>query len=278
MPSQPSPTDVPHVDEMPMLGLGTWENDDHDACVESVRTALEIGYRHVDTAQAYGNESAVGEAIDAATVARENVFLATKVWTSNLAREDVIASTEASLDRLGTDYVDLLYVHWPAGEYDPENTLPAFDDLRDRGLINHVGVSNFEPAHVDRAREILDAPIFANQVELHPQLPQEELREYAEEMNLHLVAYSPLVRGDIVTIPEIRDIAKQHDASEAQIGLAWLRENGITAIPKATSEAHIRDNWASLPVELHDADRERIDGIETRTRKVRPPFAPAAWN
>ena len=263
---------------MPMLGLGTWENDDHGECVESVRTALEVGYRHVDTAQAYRNEDAVGEGIAEAAVDREDVFLATKVWNSNLAHEDVIASAEDSLDRLGTDYVDLLYVHWPAGEYDPEDTLPAFDELRDRGLIDRVGVSNFEPDHLDRAREILDAPIFANQVEMHPQLPQRELREYADDADINLVAYSPLIRGDIFDVPVIREIAAAHEVSEAQVGLAWLRESGITAIPKATSEAHIRDNWASLQVALEDGDVERIDGIAERTRKVRPPFAPAAWD
>jgi len=111
---------------MPMLGLGTWKNEDPAQCAESVRVALEMGYRHIDTAQIYGNEAAVGEGIDAAAVDREDVFLATKVWISNLTPEDVIATTEASLEKLGVDAVDLLYVHWPAGEYDPDETLRRF--------------------------------------------------------------------------------------------------------------------------------------------------------
>jgi 2,5-diketo-D-gluconate reductase B len=278
MTDTPTPEDLPHADGMPMLGLGTWENDDHDQCVESVETALEMGYRHVDTAQAYGNEAAVGEGIAAADVDREDVFLATKVWTSQLSHDDVIASTEESLDRLGTDYVDLLYVHWPAGEYEPEGTLPAFDELRDRGLIDRVGVSNFEPDHVERAREILDAPIFANQVEMHPHLQQDELREYADETDLNLVAYSPLIRGDVFDVPAIQEIAEKHDASEPQVALAWLRAKGVTAIPKATSEAHIRDNWQSLTVDLDDADVARIDAIETTDRVVHPGFAPDTWD
>lgn len=267
----------PTAEGMPLLGLGTWQNDDHVECVGAVRTALEVGYRHVDTAQIYGNEAAVGEAIATANIDRDEVFLATKVWTSNLAPEDVLASTETSLDRLGTDYVDLLYVHWPAGSYEPAETLAAFDELRDRGRIDHVGVSNFEPNQVRRAREVLASPVFANQVEMHPHLPQRDLRRYAEKTDLMLVAYSPLIRGEIFDDPVIADVAEKHSVSAAQVGLAWLREAGVAAIPKATSEAHIRDNWASLHLDLDDEDLERIDGIEDRTRKVHPRFAPDAW-
>jgi len=273
----PTPDDVPSANGIPMLGLGTWQNDDHDQCKASVQTALEVGYRHIDTAQAYGNEAAVGEALAAADVAREAVFLATKVWITNLGAEDVIRSAEESLDRLGTDYVDLLYVHWPAGEYDPQETLPAFERLQERGLIRHIGVSNFEPEHVDRAREVLDAPVVANQVELHPFLPQQELRAYAAGTDLELVAYSPLARGQVLSDPTLGEIAERHGASEPQVVLAWLRERGITAIPKATSEAHIRDNWESLSLELDPEEVERIDGIDRRTRRVHPDFAPAAW-
>ncbi len=268
----------PRADEMPMLGLGTWENDDHDQCVESVKTAIEMGYRHVDTAQAYRNEDAVGEGIAAAAVDRDELFLATKVWISNLAHDDVISTAEDSLDRLGTDYVDLLYVHWPAGEYDPEETLPALDDLHDRGLIENVGLSNFEPHHLDRAGEVLDAPIFANQVEMHPLLQQDELRQYAAETDLNLVAYSPLVRGDIFDVPVVQDIAEKHGVSEPQISLAWLREKDVTAIPKATGAAHLQDNLDSLAVDLDAEDVERIDGIDETTRVVHPDFGPDAWD
>jgi diketogulonate reductase-like aldo/keto reductase len=262
---------------MPRFGLGTWENDEHDQCVESVRTALETGYRHVDTAQAYRNEAAVGEGIAAASVDREEVFLATKVWISNLAAGDVRPSVEASLDALGTDYLDLLYVHWPAGEYDPAETLPVFDALYEEGTIRRVGVSNFEPEHVDRAREVLDAPVFANQIEMHPFLPQTGMREYAARTDLNLVAYSPLARGGVFDDPTLAAVADKHGVSEAQVSLAWLREAGVTAIPKATSEAHIRDNWGSLDLSLDAEDVDRIDAIERRDRQVDPDFAPAAW-
>jgi diketogulonate reductase-like aldo/keto reductase len=274
---QLDPDSVPHAGQMPMLGLGTWENDDAAQCAESVQTALDMGYRHIDTAQAYRNEDAVGEGIAAADVDREDVFLATKVWISKLSHDEVLESTRDSMDRLGVDYLDLLYIHWPSGDYDPEGTLAAFDELYDEGEIRNVGVSNFEPEHVDEAREHLDAPIFANQIECHPLLQQDELREYAEETDLNLVAYSPLARGTVFDNDTLTDIAEKHDASAAQVSLAWLREKGVTAIPKATSEAHIRDNWESLTVELDDEDVAAIDGIETVDRRVHPDFAPDAW-
>jgi 2,5-diketo-D-gluconate reductase B len=269
-----SPDSVERVDGMPMLGLGTWENEDPEQCTESVRTALETGYRHIDTAQAYGNEESVGEGIEQADVAREEVFLATKVWTKNLNYDDVIHSTTESLDKLDTAAVDLLYAHWPAGEYDPEDTLPAFEELKDRGAIDRIGVSNFEPEHIDGARDVLDEPIFANQVECHPLLPQDELREYCDDHDIELVAYSPLARGKVFEVDELSEVADKHDASEAQVSLAWLREKGVTTIPKATSDDHIEGNWESLGVELDDEDMEKIDGIDERERQVDPDFAP----
>lgn len=268
---------APTRDGMPVLGLGTWENRDLGQCAASVETALETGYRHVDTAQAYDNEAGVGEGLAAADVPREELFLATKVWVSNLAYDDVVRSTKESLDRLGTDYVDLLYVHWPARAYDPEDTLTAFAELRDDGYVQRVGVSNFEPEHLEEARDVLGELPFANQVEMHPLLPRKELREYAAENEIELVAYSPLARGSVFDVPEIREVAEKHDASAAQVSLAWLRGKGVAAIPKATGRDHIRDNWDSLSVELDEEDVETIDGIERRERIVHPDFAPDSW-
>jgi len=266
--------DVPTRDGMPVLGLGTWENDDPTQCAESVTTALETGYRHVDTAQIYGNEAAVGDGIAAADVDRDDVFLATKVWIDQLAPEDVIASTRESLEKLGTEYVDLLYVHWPAGAYDPAETLPAFAELRDDGLVDRIGVSNFEPEHLDAATDALGESPFANQVEMHPLLRQEELREYADANDVELVAYSPLARGKIFDDPTVGGIAEKHDVSAAQVSLAWLREKGVTAIPKATGEEHIADNWASLGLDLDDEDVEEIDTIGRTDRQLNPDFGP----
>ncbi|SDK73561.1 aldo/keto reductase [Natronorubrum texcoconense] len=271
-----APETCPTANGMPMLGLGTWQNDDPEQCAESVRTALEMGYRHIDTAQIYDNEEAVGDGIARADVDREEVFLATKIWASNLAPDDVLDTARESIDRLGVDYVDLLYVHWPARAYEGEETLSAFSELYDEGLIESVGISNFLPEQVAEAVDSCDAPILANQVELHPMLPQPELREACENAGVEVVAYSPIARGAVFDQPEIQAVAEKHDVSEAQVSLAWLREKGVTAIPKATGEEHIRDNWASLTLELDREDIERIDSIDETSREVDPDFAP--WN
>ena len=265
---------VPTRNGMPVLGLGTWENDDPAQCTESVANALDAGYRHVDTAQIYGNEAAVGEGIAKSDVDRDDIFLASKVWIDELAPADVASSTRESLDKLGVDSVDLMYVHWPAGEYEPEETLPAFAELRDDGLVDRIGVSNFEPHHLDAATDALGEAPFANQVEMHPLLRQEELREYADANDVELVAYSPLARGEILDDPAIVDIAEKHGVSAAQVSLAWLREKGVTAIPKATGIDHIRDNLASVDLTLDDEDVERIDSLGRTDRQLNPDFGP----
>lgn len=279
MSQQPSlsPEDVPLAKQMPMLGLGTWENDDLDQCAESVETALGQGYRHVDTAQAYGNEEAVGDGIADAHVDREDVFLATKVWIDQLSHDDVLSSTEQSMHKLGVDTLDLLYVHWPAGDYDPEETLGAFDELVEDGTIDRIGVSNFEPHHLETAQEVTDAPIFANQVEMHPLLQQEDLRAYADEEDIELVAYSPLARGKVMEVDELQDVADKHDVSPAQVSLAWLREKGVTTIPKATGPEHIQDNFQSAALELDAEDIAAIDDIDREERQVDPSFGPDNW-
>ncbi|QAU14368.1 aldo/keto reductase [Halorubrum sp. BOL3-1] len=259
---------------MPALGLGTWENDDPAQCTESVANALDAGYRHVDTAQIYGNEAAVGKGIVESDVDRGDVFLATKVWIDELAPADVASSTRESLEKLGVDAVDLLYVHWPAGAYEPAETLPAFAALRDDGLIDRIGVSNFEPEHLDAATDVLGEAPFANQVEMHPLLRQAELREYADANDVELVAYSPLARGGVLDDPAVSGIAERHGVSAAQVSLAWLREKGVTAIPKATGTDHLRDNLASLDLELDDEDVAKIDELGRTDRQLNPDFGP----
>lgn len=259
---------------MPVLGLGTWENTQPEECRKSVEEALNMGYRHIDTAQAYGNESEVGDGIERSDVEYGDVFLATKVWISNLGYDDVIETTEESLEKLGVDYVDLMYVHWPARAFDMEETFDAFGELYDRGLIERVGISNFEPEQVREATRVSDVPIFANQIEVHPMLPQNELVELCQEQDVEVVAYSPLARGGVFQNETISEVSNKYDVSEAQVSLAWLRQRGITAIPKATGENHIRDNWVSLDLTLSDEDMSRIESIDVRDRCVDPSFAP----
>lgn len=262
--------------DLPDIGLGT-SGMHGDECVESVRTALETGYRHVDTAQMYDNEPAVGAGLRLAAVDREDVVLATKVHPDNLGHDDAVRTAEESLIRLGVDAVDMLYVHWPTSAYDPEETLRALDELREAGVTRHVCVSNFTPELLDEARDLLESPIAAHQVECHPLLPQEELREYAANHGHTVVGYCPLGQGDIFDVPELQQVAEKHDTSEASVSLAWaMAKESLVPIPKSSSEEHIRANWAARDLELDEEDLATIDGIEEERRLVDPDAAP--WN
>lgn len=265
------------MSDIPRLGLGTWQNSDPRQCAESVQTALNHGYRHIDTAQTYGNEEAVGDGIAAADVEREDIFLATKVGRGNLGYDDVLRVAEESLDKLGVSYLDILYVHWPVQTYDPAETLPAMDELYDDEIIDRVGVSNFGPRHIEEAKDHLDAPIAANQVEMHPLFPQHELQAVAEANDHWLVAYAPLGRGEILSHPVMTSIAEEAGATPAQVCLSWeLSHDRVAAIPKATSAAHIEENFASLELELTDKQIARIDAIEEESRVIDVDFGP--WN
>lgn len=251
------------------VGLGTSKNTVPDQCSESIRIALENGYTHIDTAQDYDNEKYIGDGFATANVPREDVFLATKVDPANLQPEDIKQSTERSLDRLGVDYVDLLYIHWPTGEYDPETTLPAFDELRDQGIARNVGLSNFTPEMVDEAEEILNAPIFALQNEFHPFLQQKDLRAYAKKNGYPFVSFSPLIKGKFGQVEGVDEIAAAHDATPAQVVLAWvLSKENVYAIPKATSEEHILQNLAAIDIDLTDKEIQRIDSVDRVERQV----------
>ncbi|GGC64474.1 aldo/keto reductase [Haloferax sulfurifontis] len=265
------------VSPLPPIGLGTWENDDPTQCARSVRTAIELGYRHVDTAEHYGNESAVGDGIEEADAPRDELFLATKVHpiSGGLTHDEVLEEADASMERLGVDYLDLLYVHWPVGEYEADETLGAFERLVEADRVRHIGVSNFDVDLLDEAREVLESPLFAHQVEMHPFLPQRELVEDAQRRDYTLVAYSPLARGEALTNATIRDIAEQYGTSPAQVCLAWVTSHeNVVAIPKATSSAHLEDNLGAAALELDDEDVARIDDIERRTRFVERDGAP----
>ncbi|SFG07402.1 2,5-diketo-D-gluconate reductase B [Halopelagius inordinatus] len=262
--------------DLPDIGFGTSGNDDLEECTESVAAALNRGYRHVDTAQMYDNEAAVGEGVRRSDVDRSEVVIATKIHPDNLAPEDVRRTAEESLDRLGVDSVEMLYVHWPTSAYDAETTLPAFDELADRGLVDHVCVSNFTPELLAEAREVLDSPVAAHQVECHPLLRQDELRADARDHGYSLVSYAPLGRGEFFDDPTLVDIAEKHDATPAQVCLAWaMAQESVVPIPKATGD-HIAENFAARDVELDEEDIDRIADIDREKRIIDPDDAP--WN
>ncbi|WP_436925126.1 aldo/keto reductase [Halosimplex amylolyticum] len=265
------------AEKLPRIGLGTWQNEDPDQCAETVRTALEMGYRHVDTARFYGNEEAVGEGIAAADVAREDVFLASKLhpMAEGLAYDEVYDGIEESLSLLGVEALDLVYVHWPVGNYDAAETLSAFGDLVDDGLARYVGVSNFDTELLAEALDALDVPLLANQVERHPMLPRDDLVAHAQEHDYYLVAYSPLGRGDALDLPAVEAVAEKHGVSPAQACLAWVTHpDNVVAVPKATGADHLEDNLAAADLTLDPEDVERIDAVDRRERFVDREGAP----
>jgi len=245
---------------VPALGLGTWQLTGQ-TCRETVETALEMGYRHVDTAQAYGNERQVGLGMDAAAVDREEVFLTTKLDGSNRDERSVRRSTRESLNKLGTDYLDLLLIHWPNTPWMAplSETLGAMNDLVEEGLVRHIGVSNFSPSLLDKARDISSTPIFTDQVQYHPYWDQRKLLDYCRIHDVLLTAYSPLARGGVLDDPALVQIGNRYGKSPAQVALRWLvQQEGVAAIPKASSREHLEANLAVFDFELTDAEMARI--------------------
>jgi len=245
---------------VPALGLGTWQLTGQ-TCRETVETALEMGYRHIDTAQAYGNERQVGLGIEAAAVDREDVFLTTKLDGSNRDERSVRRSTRESLNKLGTDYLDLLLIHWPNTPWmaSLSETLGAMNDLVEEGLVRHIGVSNFSPSLLDKARDISADPILTDQVQYHPYWDQRKLLDYCRIHDVLLTAYSPLARGGVLDDPALVQVGNHYGKSPAQVALRWLvQQDGVAAIPKASSREHLEANLAVFDFELTDAEMERI--------------------
>jgi 2,5-diketo-D-gluconate reductase B len=243
---------------IPAIGLGTWQNTGPQ-CAETVEAALELGYRHVDTAQAYGNHREVGRGIDAADVDREDVFLTTKVWRSNLRRDDLRASVLDSLDELGVDRVDLLLIHWPHPRVPIPESVGAMDALVDEGRVSHIGVSNFTAAQVETAVEAANHPIVTDQVLYHPYADQSARLAACRDREVSLTAYSPLARGRVLDDDVLADIGERHDKSAAQVALRWLvQQAGVLAVPKATGRDHLAANLAVFDFELSADERSRV--------------------
>lgn len=260
--------------QIPKLGVGTWQNTGR-RCRQSVEDALELGYRHIDTAQAYENEAAVGAGIAAATVPRDEIFLTTKLWRSNLRAPAVKSSVHASLDQLSVDTLDLLLIHWPHPRVPLAETLGAMSDLKADGLVRHLGVSNFTARQLTDAIRIADAPIVTNQVLYHPYKDQSRLLEVCRENDVALTAYSPLARGAVLDDPVLTRIGRLYEKSPAQVALRWLlQQPGVVTIPKASSREHLAENIAIFDFTLTDAEMAEIDsrqpGLGMRVRNILP--------
>jgi 2,5-diketo-D-gluconate reductase B len=259
-------------EDVPALGLGTWELMG-SACREAVEHALAIGYRHLDTAQGYGNEAEVGEGLKRSSVPRDEVFLTTKVRPSHFERPKVLSSTRESLKKLQVDYIDLLLMHWPNPTVPLAQTLEAMLELQREGAIRHIGVSNFPPSLVQEAQR--HAPIFCNQVEYHPYLGQSKLLKQAREMGYLLTAYSPIAKGMVLHDPVLREIGERHGKTPVQITLRWLlQQPQVAAIPKAATRAHREANLAIFDFKLSDEEMAQIFALERNERLVNPEDAP----
>lgn len=266
-----------HGLRMDKLGLGTWRLKGAE-CRSAVEQALALGYRHLDTAEMYGNEDAVGAAIAAARLPRGDLHVTTKVWWEHLSPEGIKRALAASLKALRLDYVDLYLIHWPAPEMDLPAALEALMAVREEGLARHIGVSNFPTALLRRAVEEVGAPIVCDQVEYHALLDQSAVLEYARAKGLFVTAYCPLAQGKLAEHPALAGIAKKHGASPAQVALKWLLDQpDVVAIPKAARHESQSANLAAWNITLDDADRAAIAALPKDQRIVNPGFAPA-WD
>lgn len=258
--------------KMPALGFGTFKLTGV-TCRLAVRAALDVGYRHIDTARMYDNEGDVGAAIRESGVAREEIFLTTKVWFEDLSPEGIEEQLTRSLRDLDTDYVDLALVHWPNDEFPLDATLNALNEHKEEGRTRAIGVSNFTTKLVDEALE--HAPIACNQVEYHPLLDQSALLEQARANGFALTAYSPLAQGKVLDEKPVCEIAQRHEREPAQVVVRWLiQQDGVAAIPRSSEPDHIRANFEVRDFELTPDEMDALSRLARGERQIDPSWAP----
>jgi 2,5-diketo-D-gluconate reductase A len=263
--------DVPRITlndgtTIPQLGLGVYKVADDEA-ERVVRIALDEGYRHVDTATLYGNEAGVGRAIRASGLDRDDVYLTTKVWNTAHGYDETLRAFDESLDRLGTDHVDLYLIHWPAPARDRYvETYRALETIRAEGRARSIGVSNFSITHLERLLGETGVVPAVDQVEAHPWLPQRELRAFGDAHGIVTEAWSPLARGRILDDSVLLGIAERHGVSTAQVVIRWHLQQGMVVIPKSATASRIRSNLDVFGFELDDADLAAIAGLESGRR------------
>jgi diketogulonate reductase-like aldo/keto reductase len=261
--------------KIPAIGLGTFLLQGETA-TKAVVAALNAGYRHIDTADMYGNEREVGDGLRAGGVPRDEVFVTTKVWWENLEGGALLRSAESSLKKLGLDEVDLLLIHWPKPGGRVEDWIRDLGRAKRDGLARHIGVSNFTVTLLDRAVAASDEPLVVNQVEYHPYLDQTKLREACHRHGIALTAYCPLGRAGVLNEPVLRAIAERHGKTVSQVVLRWhVQQPGTIAIPKSGTPKHIAENIAIMDFELSQDEMARISALARPDgRVVDPSFAP----
>ncbi|MCV7013659.1 aldo/keto reductase [Mycolicibacterium madagascariense] len=270
-PSHPSVPSIALNDghSIPAIGLGVWQTPPGDT-ERAVGAALDAGYRHVDTAAAYGNEAEVGHALSAAMtsgIARNDLYVVTKLWNSEQGYDTTLRAFDASMDKLGLDYLDLYLIHWPLPEVNAfVDTFRAFAHLRDQGRIRSIGVSNFEPEHLDVLIDETGIVPAVNQIELHPLLPQQELREVHARLGIATEAWSPLGQGSLLENPRVVAIGEHHGKTPAQILIRWHVQLGNIVIPKSVNPERIASNFDVFDFELSEQDLASIAELEDGTR------------
>ena len=253
--------------KIPVLGLGTWQLTGK-RCIDTVEKALELGYRHIDTAEIYENQSEIGKAIK--YFHRSEIFLTSKVWTNHLHYDDVIEACNKTLKELNTNYLDLYLIHWPDMSVPFEETFRALEELVADGKVKSVGVSNFNINHLKDALKVAKDPITVDQVEFHPYLYQKGLLEFCNENGLVLTAYSPLWRGSILRDETIGKIADKHNKTPAQVCLRWCLQKGVVVIPKSGSEKHLKENLDIFDWNISKEDMKRIDSLDKGESVINP--------
>ncbi len=265
---------------VPQFGVGTFRLTG-DTVIHSVKTALEVGYRAVDTAQIYGNEAEVGQAIHESQVNRADIFLTTKIWTENYAADKLIPSLKDSLIKLRTDAVNLSLIHWPApalGVNIPE-LMGHLLEAKKQGLTEHIGVSNFNIELTQQAIDSIGAEqIATNQIELSPYLQNERLATYLKQQNIDVTSYMTLAYGKVLNDPILSDIAAQHQASVAQVTLAWALQKGYAVIPSSTKPEHLMSNLKAQEIRLSQDEMQLIATLDRNGREVNPPELAPAWD
>jgi diketogulonate reductase-like aldo/keto reductase len=245
---------------IPLLGLGTWDLRGRE-CARTVEAALGLGYRHIDTAAMYRNESEVGEGLRASGVPRDDVFITTKVWSSNLRARDFERSASDSLKDLKLDSVDLLLIHWPNSSVPLKETIGALCKMKRDGLTRHIGVSNFSPALIAEAVKLSTEPLVNNQIELHPYNDQTETIAASRRAGLSVTAYSPIARGRVERDAVLSRIGKAHDKTTAQISLRYLVQQDIIVIPKTSRPERLKENAAIFDFTLTSAEMQDIAAL-----------------
>jgi diketogulonate reductase-like aldo/keto reductase len=246
---------------MPRLGLGTSHVVGAEEVERQLRSALALGYRHIDTAAGYHNESEIGQALDVLGVPREELFVTSKLWPWDQGYQQALRGCEQSLRRLGLDYLDLYLIHWPERAHTAE-TWRAFEQLLAEGKVRSIGVSNFTVADLKQLAETARTPPAVNQVEFHPYLQRPELVSYCEAHGIVVEAWSPLMRGRIESIPELTEIGRAYGKTSAQVTLRWILQRGLVTIPKSTHEERLRENADIFDFDLSAQDVARIDALD----------------